>query len=281
MTGDLLFTGVGTVGGVRNLGSKTAGNQESFNLWLGSDKVRLVHDTGTKITYLMLDPTSGLIIKKTNGTVLLNIGMNPNPLNAATFVVAIDMTFKPIVNVLDPVNNQDAATKKYVDTALDNVASNISYNTPLLTLFANSDHAFISSFSETLDSKKPSTTITYLNPPYSLANNPKSSELYTLSNPPRVDFATTNTGSHKFLMHSQITSGTEPGQFNVVVYNKQTGDSVWTQSITPAVERTNDNWYISGILPLEEKQEYRIIFNIISGNPTFVMNGVLTVAYPI
>jgi hypothetical protein len=52
-----------------------------------------------------------------NGTILFNIGVNDNPPNAATFYVPIQMgTGRSIVGVADPTNDQDVATKKYVDT---------------------------------------------------------------------------------------------------------------------------------------------------------------------
>jgi hypothetical protein len=112
MTGDLTFTTTGA-NTVRNVGCQSVGSGQNFNLWLGTPNVRLAYTDLLKYLQLLID--GGFQITK-NGTILFNIGVNPDPPNAATFYVPIHMGTRPIVGVADPVNAQDVATKNYADT---------------------------------------------------------------------------------------------------------------------------------------------------------------------
>ena len=119
MTGDLALTTTGS-NATRNLGCKTITNGGTFNLWLGTPNVKLVYTDFLKYLQLVID--GGFQIANAGG-ILFNIGINPNPLNAATFYVPIEMGGRAIVGVADPANAQDAATKNYVDSHVGIVAS--------------------------------------------------------------------------------------------------------------------------------------------------------------
>jgi hypothetical protein len=112
MTGDLTFTTTGD-NTVRNVGCQSVGSGQNFNLWLGTPNIRLAYTDLLRYLPLVID--GGFQITK-NGTILFNIGVNPDPPNAATFYVPIHMGTRPIVGVADPVNAQDVATKNYADT---------------------------------------------------------------------------------------------------------------------------------------------------------------------
>ena len=132
LTGDLALT-TSIPNTTRNLGCQTITNGQIFNLWLGTSNVRLAYTDVFKYLQLVID--GGFQITNASG-ILFNIGVNPNPLNAATFYVPIEMGGHSIVGVANPVNAQDAATKNYVDTsdatkvakAGDTMTGNLSLN---------------------------------------------------------------------------------------------------------------------------------------------------------
>jgi hypothetical protein len=93
MTGDLTFTTTGA-NTVRNVGCQSVTSGQNFNLWLGSPNVRLAYTDLLKYLQLVID--GGFQITK-NGTILFNIGVNPDPPNAATFYVPIHMGTRPML----------------------------------------------------------------------------------------------------------------------------------------------------------------------------------------
>jgi F5/8 type C domain len=145
MIGDLTFTTTNP-NTTRNLGCQTITNGQQFNLWLGTNKVWLAYTDFLKYLQLVID---GGFQMTEDGSILFNIGVNPDPPNAATFYVPIEMGGRSFVGVADPTNNQDAATKKYVDDkdalkvskAGDTMTGNLSLNvgTDLLRTLGSSD----------------------------------------------------------------------------------------------------------------------------------------------
>ncbi|EDO33835.1 predicted protein [Nematostella vectensis] len=113
MTGDLMLT-TAVANTTRKLGCETIANGQIFKLALGTTNVSLTYTDFLKYLGLIID--GGFQIQNAAG-ILFNIGVNPNPLNAATFYVPIDMGGRPIVGVANPTNVQDAATKNYVDNS--------------------------------------------------------------------------------------------------------------------------------------------------------------------
>ena len=111
MSGDLSLTTTGS-NVTRNLGCQTITSGGFFNLWLGTPNVRLQYSDFLK--YLRLSVDGGFQIQNASGA-LFNIGINPSPLNAATFYVPIEMGGRGVVGLANPTNPQDASTKKYVD----------------------------------------------------------------------------------------------------------------------------------------------------------------------
>lgn len=135
MTGDLALTSTG-VNSTRNLGCQTITDGQTFNLWLGTTNVRLAYTDLFKLLHLAVDSGGEFQIEESGGGILFNIGINPNPPNAATFYVPIEMGGRSIVGAADPAGAQDAATKNYVDTsdatkvakAGDTMTGNLSLN---------------------------------------------------------------------------------------------------------------------------------------------------------
>lgn len=158
MTGDLYLTTTGS-NTTRNLGCRTIANNQTFNLWLGTSSVRLAYTDF--LNYLQLVISGGFQITKA-GSALFNIGVNPNPPNAATFYVPIEMGGRSIIGVADPINAQDAATKNYTDNANslkvakagDTMTGNLSLNvgTDLLRTLGCSDLSASKGFSVLLGS---------------------------------------------------------------------------------------------------------------------------------
>jgi F5/8 type C domain len=172
-----------------------------------------------------------------------------------------------VINLGTPSAASDAVTKLYTDTALNTT----------LPLFANSQHAFMASFSPiTLTTTAVALPLSTVG---TIFNNPKSNQLYVFSG---TQFTTTNTGVHKFALATSITSGATTGLFAVAMYDVTAGASVYTLAPTSSASMNNVQWYVYSTPTLTNGNTYEIRVQVTVPATAVTLNGgYVAVCYPV